>query len=166
MSNKQKTTPLMYIVQPEYNDVRAQMQAFVVKKPGKEEKSIQVENKTQVENTVEELSIREAKEAENDLEIAKQNEEPERKIEEKPSRRQRKKRKPLSKMSIAEKVEFFTTMPKNMAKSLCFIKTIEGSYRGVIMAEQNGIVTIRSLNEPKPLNIPLENIKGIDVLGF
>jgi hypothetical protein len=156
----------MYIVQPENNAINAQMQEVVIKKHGKKKDSPKnvKKAKLEVEDTKEEFSTIKVEKNETELENAKkQNEDI--KIEEKP-KRQRKTRKPISQMSIPEKIEFFTTLPKNMPKSLCLIETTEESYRGVIISQEEGTVTIRALNHQKPIDIPLENINGITVLGF
>lgn len=158
--------PLMYIVQPDNEDINVNMQSFVVKKskPKAAEKVKKPESAVQtvVEEVVEappEETLDETKEAE-----AVQQEEV---VEEEQSVKQyRKQRKPITKMNIEEKIEFFTNLPKNMPRTLCQIETTEETYRGVIMTEQDQIITIRSLTHAKPIDLPLENIKAINLLGF
>lgn len=146
--NDYAAKPLLYIIQPEHHDVHIKMQALVIKK----QETLQVE----VETVEEEIEIND-EEKEKDVEEIIVKEEP------KPKR---KKRKPISKMNIDEKIDFFTNLPKTMPKSLCLIETDDQSYHGVIMSREEDIVTIRSLNHSDPLELKCENIKAINILGF
>ncbi|MGM7719621.1 CotO family spore coat protein [Metabacillus sp. Hm71] len=163
MSRNQKIRPLMYIVQPEYKEITPQMQELVIKKAGTKQESLPfVPSELEETETNDELQMNKPVEsvietADNEIQEDNKDEkmEPKRKV-----------RKRISQMSIQEKIEFFTTLPKNMPKSLCLIETTDGSYRGIIMSEEEGIVTIRTLNHPKPLDIQLENILAINVIGL
>jgi hypothetical protein len=169
MSNKQKQKyrmqPLMYIVQPDNQDINVNMQSFVVKKAKPKSKprvdSVDTKAKTLVKEAIpEENEILEIPE-----EISSTVQE--NPVEKEQSAKQyRKQRKPITQMSIEEKIEFFTNLPKNMPRTLCQIETTEEKYRGVIISEENAIVTIRSLTHAKPIELPLENIKAINLLGF
>ncbi|MGM0874649.1 MAG: CotO family spore coat protein [Bacillota bacterium] len=177
MSNKQKQKyqmkPLMYIVQPDNQDINVNMQSFVVKK-SKSITAIESANsqvKTLKEGVSQEKAISDIPEeikANVDLqsiqEIQDKQENP---VEQEQSIKEyRKQRKPITQMTVPEKVEFFANLPKNMPRTLCQIETTEEKYRGVIMTEENQIVTIRSLSHAKPIEIPLENIEAINLLGF
>jgi hypothetical protein len=181
MSNKQKQKyqmkPLMYIVQPDNQDINVNMQSFVVKKAKPKPKAkpqvdgvdakvkslvkeaIPQENEIleipeEIKSTVQEHSVQENSIQENPVE------------QEQSAKQYRKQRKPITQMSVVEKIEFFTNLPKNMPRTLCQIESTEEKYRGVIISEVNGIVTIRSLTHANPIELPLENIKAINLLGF
>ncbi|WP_338787392.1 CotO family spore coat protein [Metabacillus sp. FJAT-53654] len=174
MSNKQKQKyrmqPLMYIVQPDNQDINVNMQSFVVKKAKPKSKprvdSVDTKAKTLVKEAIpEENEILEIPEEISST--VQENPVQENPVEKEQSAKQyRKQRKPITQMSIEEKIEFFTNLPKNMPRTLCQIESTEEKYRGVIISEVNGIVTIRSLTHAKPIELPLENIKAINLLGF
>lgn len=154
--------PLMYIVQPDNEDIQIDMQSYVVKKV-----KPKVVNKPKKKEINRETEIEEAKvpiEAEVvSSAVAIQEEQ----VEEEPTVKQyRKQRKPITQMNVEEKIEFFNNLPKNMPRTLCQIETFEETYRGVIMSEENNIVTIRSLTHAKPIDIPINQIKAINLLGF
>lgn len=156
--------PLMYIVSPEHQDIDVNMQSFVVKK-SKQQKVDQLnETKSQIQTVVEEdEEVTEEKQPEKAVAVVEEEEQPE---EETSVKQYRKQRKPITQMNIAEKVEFFTNLPKNMPRTLCQIETTEETYRGVIMTEEDNIVTIRSLTHAKPIDLELGEIKAINLLGF
>ena len=227
MTSKQKQNyqikPLMYIVQPDNQDINVHMQSFVVKKVrskavvGTESvdsgaKTIENEsilNEKTVEEIPEEIksnkdvksvqkipeeiksnkdvksvqkipeeikSNKDVKSVQKIPEEIKSNEDVQsvqeiqdnqvEQRQEQSVKEYRKQRKPLTKMNVAEKVEFFTNLPKNMPRTLCQIETTDEDYRGVIMSEEDGIVTIRSLTHAKPINLPVANIIAINLLGF
>ena len=170
MANKQnyKMKPLMYIVQPDSDGVPVNMQSYVVKKAKQKvlEKPKQASGivKTEIEDVVD-APLQEPVNTATVVEI--QEEEQVQEVVEEPTVKQyRKQRKPITQMNIQEKIEFFKHLPKNMPRTLCQIQTVEETYRGVIMTEENEIVTIRSLTHPKPIEIPLNQIKEINLLGF
>ena len=162
MSSKQKGNyqmkPLMYIVQPESDEIKVKMQSFVVRKAKKQQAPETATNEIEMKDEIEEAPA--------NVQEAIQEEEREEAIEEQTAKQYRKQRKPIMQMSIEEKVEFFKNLPKNMPRTLCLIETKDEKYRGVIMTEENNIVTIRSLTHAKPIEIPLENIQVINLLGF
>ncbi|MFD2215430.1 CotO family spore coat protein [Metabacillus endolithicus] len=166
MSNKQnyKMKPLMYIVSPEHQDIDVNMQSFVVKKSKQQKVDQLKETKSQIQTVVEEdEEVTEEKQPEKAVAVVEEEEQPE---EETSVKQYRKQRKPITQMNIAEKVEFFTNLPKNMPRTLCQIETTEETYRGVIMTEEDNIVTIRSLTHAKPIDLELGEIKAINLLGF
>ncbi|MGG3888350.1 CotO family spore coat protein [Metabacillus fastidiosus] len=160
IKNDYSAKPLLYIIQPEQEGIQAKMQALVIKKPQKQVEEQEVESvEEKSEMTIETPSIIEKVEIE-----AKNIKDIEEKQEK--AKKKRRERKPISEMSIPEKVQFFSTLPKTMPKSLCLIETDEAKYRGIIISEDKGIVTIRSLQHPDALNIQIEDIKSINLLGF
>ncbi|WP_226670620.1 CotO family spore coat protein [Metabacillus litoralis] len=181
--------PLMYIVQPDNQDINVNMQSFVVKKAKPKDVvvednqlkgNIQVKTLVKEEDTEEETSKETQMEVNNRLEenvlqdshslqADKDDHEQDSNQEqdqEQTVKQYRKQRKPITQMNIAEKIEFFKNLPKNMPRTLCQIETTEETYRGVIMTEEDKIVTIRSLTHAKPIDLPLENIQSINLLGF
>lgn len=177
-----KMKPLMYIVQPDNQDINVNMQSFVVKKTkSKAVDAKQIEEDSQVktlekEPLKEEVSslntdVQTKEEEEDHVEVISLNEPNNLQGEEEQDQEQtvkqyRKQRKPITQMNIAEKIEFFKNLPKNMPRTLCQIETTNDTYRGVIMTEEDRIVTIRSLTHAKPIDVPFENIKSINLLGF
>ncbi|MCM3442359.1 CotO family spore coat protein [Metabacillus halosaccharovorans] len=165
MANKQnyKMKPLMYIVQPDSDGVHVNMQSYVVKKA--KQKVVEKPKQSEVVvNTVVEEAVETELQGAVSTAVEIQEEE---QVEEEPTVKQyRKQRKPITQMNVQEKVEFFKHLPKNMPRTLCQIRTVEETYRGVIMTEENDIVTIRSLTHSKPIDIPLNQIKEINLLGF
>lgn len=179
MTSKQKqnyqTKPLMYIVQPDNQDIHVHMQSFVVKKV-KKKVSAEIEHIDSGaqaignESNVEEKILEEISEEINtnkDVSFVQeaQNHQVEQ-SQEQSVKEYRKQRKPLTQMNVEEKIEFFTNLPKNMPRTLCQIETTDENYRGVIMSEEAGIVTIRSLTHAKPIDLPIETIISINLLGF
>ena len=156
--------PLMYIVSPEHQDIDVNMQSYVVKKSKQQKadqpKEIKAKKLTVVE---EEEEVTAEKQPETAVAVIEEEEQPE---EETTVKQYRKQRKPITQMNVAEKVEFFTNLPKNMPRTLCQIETTEETYRGVIMSEEDNIVTIRSLTHAKPIDLELGEIKAINLLGF
>lgn len=158
--------PLMYIVQPDSDGVHVNMQSYAVKRakrkvsenPKQDEEISSTETKEAVGVKSQEAVVAAAVE----IQEVKQAE-----VEEEPTVKQyRKQRKPITQMNVQEKIEFFKNLPKNMPRTLCQINTVEETYRGVIMTEENDIVTIRSLTHAKPIEIPSHQIKEINLLGF
>lgn len=174
MSNKQRRNyplkPLMYIVQPDNDNINVNMQAFVTKKAISKLNTVSDHVPSQVQ-TIEKEAVTQKREI---LEVPEEiipkvevTSIQEEEIEQEQSARQyRKQRKPITQMNINEKIEFFTNLPKNMPRTLCQIETSEEKYRGVILSEENEIVLIRSLTHTKPIELPLKSIKSINLLGF
>jgi hypothetical protein len=164
-----KNRPLMYIVQPDLNSVPISMQnTLIVKNPKKKnelEEEIPTEPKEELENVEEKNSLDVSEEViQEELE-----KEEEKTIPEDPEvalakRRESKKR--LSTMSIVEKITFFVNLPENMPRALCQIVTKDTIYRGVILSEESGLVSIQSLTSPNPVKVKIEEIEAINVLGF
>ncbi|KKI93647.1 hypothetical protein WQ54_03300 [Bacillus sp. SA1-12] len=171
MSRNQQLKPLLYIVQPEYDNIAPKMQELVIIKPVKKQESLPVEPiEAETAETKAEISLNPVVEAEPEPEpepeVEAEQSKKEEVIHDEKQERKRKPRIPISQMTIPEKVEFFTNLPKNMPKSLCLIETTDSTYRGIIVSEEDGVVTIRSLHHPRPIDIQLEDIQAINVLGF
>ncbi|MCD7034995.1 spore coat CotO family protein [Metabacillus sp. GX 13764] len=184
--------PLMYIVQPEYRDIKAEMQTLVVKKTKKAEPkaaavlpepAAAAEESTELSDTVEAAAegpafVRAETEQLTDQTGAESPHAEDRQgilkaelVQEKPAAEeeqsvQRRPRKQVSQMTIAEKVEFVTNLPVNIPRTLCHIELENGSRRGMIVSEVDGIVTIQATTSSQPLKVRMDEIKAIHLLGF
>lgn len=66
--------------------------------------------------------------------------------------RRKRVKKPLSQMSIDEKVDFLTRLPHNMPRALCLIEADGKTYRGIIMDRKDDTVIIRTAGGEIQLN--------------
>ncbi|MBU8603764.1 spore coat CotO family protein [Bacillus safensis] len=216
MSNKgdENQKPLMYIVQPSYQESKPAMQN-IVRKRKKSEK--QPESETNAKDVIEESKqeepaaqeIEHKKEAEppklqherditqeaeftEELEITQeagpaqeqeitqepeliQKREPQEEEgnqpegvfhETKEEPRRKRVKKPLSQMSIDEKVDFLTRLPHNMPRALCLIEADGKTYRGIIMDRKDDTVIIRTAGGGNPVELAIAEISSIHPLGF
>ncbi len=204
MSNKgdENQKPLMYIVQPSYDESMPAMQNIVRKrkKSEKPQESPKIDKDMMEESTYEEPVAQEiekkkeaepsARQQEQDMmrepELTREQEitkEPELIQEQKPQReeekppegvfhetkeepRRKRVKKPLSQMSIDEKVDFLTSLPHNMPRALCLIEADGKTYRGIIMDRKEDTVVIRTAGGGNPVELALSEISSIHPLGF
>ncbi|MEB2357280.1 spore coat CotO family protein [Bacillus pumilus] len=204
MSNKgdENQKPLMYIVQPSYDESMPAMQNIVRKrkKPEKPQeisksKKDKIEEGTHEEPVAQEIEKkREAeppeRQQEQDMmqeaELTQEQDiskEPEliqerksQREEEKPPEgvfhetkeepRRKRVKKPLSQMSIDEKVDFLTSLPHNMPRALCLIEADGKTYRGIIMDRKEDTVVIRTAGGGNPVELAIDEISSIHPLGF
>lgn len=181
-NNDADKKPLMYIVQPEYAKVKAQMQHIVKKKKKKAEPEKPIDrfedHVQEIEShsgeIPEQLQTEAGKEAEEIKEDALSNQVEsdgpfggvlsetagEQRNETKRSR------KPLNHMNIEERIDFLTKLPSNIPKALCMVETEEKTYRGIILGKKDGTVMIRTSANGNPEEIQISNIKSIHPLGF
>ena len=75
-------------------------------------------------------------------------------------------KKPLSQMSIDEKVDFLTRLPHNMPRALCLIEADGKTYRGIIMDRKDDTVVIRIAGGGNPVELTIAEISSIHPLGF
>ncbi|MGE6631012.1 CotO family spore coat protein [Bacillus sp. NPDC077027] len=170
--------PLMYIVQPSYEDTQPAMQNIVRKRKKSEKTSSHSpSNGVGAEAMKEEPAsqvVDEHKQQETSPQLSNQPD-VERKIEkypeavlnakkEEPNRKRVKK--PLSQMTIEEKVDFLTRLPLNMPRALCLIEAEEKTYRGIVVERKEGIVIVRTTGGGNPVELPIETITSIHPLGF
>ncbi|TYS31979.1 CotO family spore coat protein [Bacillus pumilus] len=200
MSNKgdENQKPLMYIVQPSYDDSMPAMQN-IVRKRKKSEKRPESNESAKAKDTVEESKqeepvaqeIEKKKEAEppelqQEQDITQKSElrqESEVTQERKPQQEEEKPpegvfhetkeeprrkivKKPLSQMSMDEKVDFLTSLPHNMPRALCLIEADGKTYRGIIMDRKEDIVVIRTAGGGNPIELAIGEISSIHPLGF
>lgn len=196
MSNKgdENQKPLMYIVQPSYDESAPAMQNIVRKrkkseKPSEAKKSAKEDATESVQEPVsqevkqkkeeppalqQEREINQEKdnsqnrepvqEQEQEQEQEKQPEGVFHEIKEEPRRKRVKK--PLSQMNIEEKVDFLTSLPHNMPRALCLIEADGKTYRGIIMERKDNMVVIRTAGGGNPVELAIGDISSIHPLGF
>ncbi|PRS47250.1 spore coat protein [Bacillus sp. GBSC66] len=80
--------------------------------------------------------------------------------------RRKRVKKPLSQMSIDEKVDFLTSLPHNMPRALCLIEADGKTYRGIIMYRKEDLVVIRTAGGGNPVELAIDEISSIHPLGF
>ncbi|QWK26385.1 spore coat CotO family protein [Bacillus velezensis] len=184
--------PLMYIVQADYSDTQSSMQDILIKKRkapqppeeepmhGKREEecktqpegAVAVEPEKQVpeqhsrsEEAVQEVPAQAEQDtakpeaAEKEPE-AVHNAAPEEKI---PPKRVKK---PMSRMSILEKIDFLTKLPHNMPRTLCLIEANGKTYRGVIVGRKNNAIFLRTTSNGAPAELAIDDITSLHPLGF
>ncbi|KMY20079.1 spore coat CotO family protein [Bacillus pumilus] len=204
MSNKgdENQKPLMYIVQPSYDESMPAMQNIVRKRKKSEKpqeisksKKDKIEESTHEEPVAQEIEKKkEAKPPERqqeqdmmqEAELTQEQDitkEPELIQERKPQReeekppegvfhetkeepRRKRVKKPLSQMSIDEKVDFLTSLPHNMPRALCLIEADGKTYRGIIMDRKEDTVVIRTAGGGNPVELAIDEISSIHPLGF
>ncbi|UQZ92449.1 CotO family spore coat protein [Bacillus safensis] len=216
MSNKgdENQKPLMYIVQPSYQESKPAMQNIVrkrkksekqpesdtnakdvIKESTQEERAAQeIEHKkeaeppklqqerdmTQAAEFKEEQEIKQEAELTQEQEITQEPEliqkresqqeegnKPEGVFHEtKEEPRRKRVKKPLSQMSIDEKVDFLTRLPHNMPRALCLIEADGKTYRGIIMDRKDDTVIIRTAGGGNPVELAIAEISSIHPLGF
>lgn len=186
--------PLMYIVQPENVQIKAEMQTLVIKKSSKyktaekgqetkasaeselndqpeaaeklpeasldEDKPIVTEAAYQITEAAESVQVPLETEGVLKAELVQEN------VEEQDHKIERRPRKPVTQMNIAEKVEFVTNLPVNIPRTLCHVELEDGARRGIILSEEDGIVTIQATTSSQPIKVRMEDIKAIHLLGF
>ncbi|MDA7026127.1 CotO family spore coat protein [Bacillus sp. CLL-7-23] len=160
MSDKKNNTeqkPLMYIVQPDYETIEANMQDILIKK-----------RKTAKPNIAEKKPKKLKEEqptTQNSKEDAKQepvpNKEPERH-----GKGLKPVKKPLNKMTISEKIDFLTSFPGNMPKTLCLIEAGGKTYRGTLVEKKGDAVFVRTSSKGAPAELQIDSITALHPLGF
>ncbi|MBU5259567.1 spore coat CotO family protein [Bacillus pumilus] len=228
MSNKgdENQKPLMYIVQPSYDESMPAMQNIVRKrkkseKPQESHQSAKdvIEESTHEESVAQEIEkkkevgppeLQQEQDITQEAELAQEQDitqeaeftqeqditqeaeftqeqditqEPELIQERKPQReeekppegvfhetkeepRRKRVKKPLSQMSIDEKVDFLTSLPHNMPRALCLIEADGKTYRGIIMDRKEDLVVIRTAGGGNPVELAIDEISSIHPLGF
>ncbi|MFK8881633.1 CotO family spore coat protein [Bacillus velezensis] len=184
--------PLMYIVQADYSDTQSSMQDILIKKkkapqPPEEEPmhgKREEECKTQPEGAVAVEPEKQVPEQHSRAEEAVQevpaqaeqdnakpdaakkepeavhNAAPEEKV---PPKRVKK---PMSRMSILEKIDFLTKLPHNMPRTLCLIEANGKTYRGVIVGRKNNAIFLRTTSNGAPAELAIDDITSLHPLGF
>ncbi|MGY4714166.1 CotO family spore coat protein [Bacillus amyloliquefaciens] len=184
--------PLMYIVQADYSDTQSSMQDILIKKKkapqppeeepmhGKREEECQTqpegavavepekqvpEQHSRAEEAVQEVPAQ-AEQDNAKPDAAKKEPEavhnaaPEEKV---PPKRVKK---PMSRMSILEKIDFLTKLPHNMPRTLCLIEANGKTYRGVIVGRKNNAIFLRTTSNGAPAELAIDDITSLHPLGF
>ncbi|MFP3418552.1 CotO family spore coat protein [Bacillus sp. SIMBA_154] len=191
MSNKgdENQKPLMYIVQPSYDESKPAMQDMVRKRKKSENPS---ENKKSAKEPIEESeqepvsqeveqkkeeeppALQQEQESTEEAELI-QEREPLKEEEKQPEGvfhetkeepRRKRVKKPLSQMNIDEKVDFLTSLPHNMPRALCLVEADGKTYRGIIMDREENTVIIRTAGGGNPVELAIDEISSIHPLGF
>ncbi|WP_353856097.1 CotO family spore coat protein [Bacillus sp. Bos-x628] len=179
MSNKgdENQKPLMYIVQPSYDESKPVMQDIVRKRKKSEKPPT---NKKSSEEPIEEIlqepvtqEIEKKKEDESkalhqEADIIQETEKQPAAVfhETKEEPRRKRVKKPLSQMTIDEKVDFLTSLPHNMPRALCLIEAEGKTYRGIVMERHDDAVIIRTAGGGNPVELTIDQISSIHPLGF
>ncbi|MGP3782190.1 CotO family spore coat protein [Bacillus sp. 4A_MP3] len=75
-------------------------------------------------------------------------------------------KKPMSRMSILEKIDFLTKLPHNMPRNLCLIEANGKTYRGVIVGRKNNAIFLRTTSNGAPAELAIDDITSLHPLGF
>ncbi|MED1750103.1 CotO family spore coat protein [Bacillus zhangzhouensis] len=191
MSNKgdENQKPLMYIVQPSYDESKPAMQDMVRKrkkseKPSENKKSAKepigeseqepVSQEVEQKKEEEPPALQQEQESTEEAELI-QEREPLKEEEKQPEGvfhetkeepRRKRVKKPLSQMNIDEKVDFLTSLPHNMPRALCLVEADGKTYRGIIMDREENTVIIRTAGGGNPVELAIDEISSIHPLGF
>ncbi len=74
--------------------------------------------------------------------------------------------KTFNEMTILEKVIYFASMPFHVPRVKCELITERKKYIGLIDDYQNDMVIIKVASKPRPISIPLKQIKEINMVGL
>lgn len=74
--------------------------------------------------------------------------------------------KTFAELTIEEKVFYCTTRPSYLPRIMCMIKTEKETVVGIIGKYEEGIVHIRPQRSRKIIELPVEAIKNIRMVGF
>lgn len=145
-----KQRPLMYISQPNFSNVTAKMQQVVTKK--KVSTEVKEEPKAEVEVS------------QNEIPTVTEDEAPQNVVNTSNNRVSR--RRKFVDLNIEEKIKFFVKLPANVPKSTCQIKTESETYRGKVIGLNEGIVLIKTVSEPSEVQLSVQEIKDISIIGL
>ncbi|MDC3425463.1 spore coat CotO family protein [Aquibacillus sp. 3ASR75-11] len=76
------------------------------------------------------------------------------------------KRRPFNNMTVEEKVHYFLKIPPQLPKMKCEVITNNKSYRGVVTDYQDGLVHMRTFRSPFKVDVPIDDIENIRIIGF
>ncbi|WP_163583153.1 CotO family spore coat protein [Gracilibacillus saliphilus] len=76
------------------------------------------------------------------------------------------KKKNFDEMTILEKVIYFASMPFHLPKVKCELITERKKYIGKIEDYQNEMVIIKVASKQRPVSVPLQQIKEINMFGL
>lgn len=160
--------PMLYITQPELGPVKASMQStYRTEKVKEEEKPAEVaaESKQQTSNVEKEPRHKKV----NNLQKGTTNQEvktTETNQAKQPSSKPQSRRQRFKEMNLVEKVNYFATLPNRVPKMKCEVLTEKNSFKGLILDYKDKIVYLQLFKRSKVIEIPLNDIKDIKLLGF
>jgi len=150
--------PLLYIAQPDLEEAKLNIQHSYVVKVNKQEKKAKkndyVESHYEEVENVEE--VEEIEDAQEELES------PENQVQEDKGWV----KKPFKAMTNEEKVYFMVNKPHYIPKVECRIRTKNDLYIGYILAYNEGKVAVKITSSINNIEIPLEEIISIQMVGI
>ncbi|MDY0406162.1 CotO family spore coat protein [Virgibacillus sp. 179-BFC.A HS] len=162
MAKKRKfaNNPLMYIQQPSIRQPEARMQHMYQSsrnKKNSQEKTVQANENTQKRNATKKFVSRAQQPEQSTAE-----KEPQADTEESNEPKQRT---PFKEMTLEQKIARLATSATDFVpKMRCAVETEDKTYRGIIIEYKDGVVQMR-VNR-KSVNIPIDTIKDVRMLGF
>jgi Spore coat protein CotO len=150
--------PLLYIAQPDLEEAKLNIQHSYVVKVNKQEKK--AKKKDYVESHYEEVEdVEEVEVIEDTQEELKS---PENQVQEDKGWV----KKPFKAMTNEEKVYFMVNKPHYIPKVECRIRTKNDLYIGYILAYNDGKVAVKITSSINNIEIPLEEIVSIQMVGI
>jgi hypothetical protein len=153
---RKRMKPLLYIDQPEYQDVKTSMQDKFQFNDREQvvETKVQQQDKVIADNPV---SI-ETKERETEETVAKHEEEKEKEKE--------KEKKPFIEMTIEEKIEYLEQFPVSIVKIQYSFITTNDKIIGYFVSKDEDYIRVIPRNKRKSMGIPIDNILDIKIRGL
>ncbi|MBP2076573.1 CotO family spore coat protein [Oceanobacillus polygoni] len=75
-------------------------------------------------------------------------------------------RKHFKEMNIQERINYFLKRPDFAPKIRCEIRTKEKTYRGIVLGKEEEVVVFKIGNRSAPVQIALDEITEVQLLGF
>ncbi|KAA0546544.1 hypothetical protein FZW96_14965 [Bacillus sp. BGMRC 2118] len=161
-----KQRPLMYIAQPNFTAITAQMQQVVTKKKIQETNEVTEEIKDEAEVSEIQIATNIEVEVPQKVEnIPQEVKDTSQKVDNAATNRISRRRR-FVELNIEEKIKFFVKLPANVPKSTCQITTETEKYRGKILELNDGIVLIKTVSEPYEVQLAIYDIKDISIIGL
>lgn len=159
--------PLLYIHQPDIGSTKAPMQhSYMSQRKTKEEHS-----STDVIHAPKRVNRRHH--AFRNEDVTKEIEETEEKDvassqenEEQQLSSSNERRKQFKEMDIQERINYFLKRPDFAPKIRCEIRTKGKTYRGIVLGMEEEVVVFKTGNRSAPVQIALEEISEVQLLGF
>lgn len=153
--------PLLYIAQPDLEEAKLNIQHSYVVKVNKQEKK--AKKSDYVESHYEEVEeVEEVEKVEEIEDTQEELESPENQVQEDKGWV----KKPFKAMTNEEKVYFMVNKPHYIPKVECRIRTKNDLYIGYILAYNEGKVAVKITSSINNIEIPLEDIVSIQMVGI
>jgi len=151
--------PLLYIHQPNVGKVQAPMQhSYISNRKRKTEK---VQEDKEIEAVPKKVNRRQ-----NSFQQGKETKQPTYSKDNNGEEGIEPRRKNFKDMDITERINYFITRPTFAPQVRCEIRTEDRKYRGVILDFQENKVYLKIGNRKTPIEILLEDIEDIQLVGF